>query len=55
MKHTLIDSHRFFIKESPKFMEGTSRIKYYLRYPIAYIKFMWYSYHDFKHFVKYEK
>ncbi len=44
----LIDSHKFFVEVSPSYMQGTNRIKYYLRYPIAYIKFMWYAYKDYQ-------
>lgn len=36
--------HRFFTKESPLYMAGTSRIAYYMQYPIAYIRFMYYSF-----------
>ena len=39
-----IDAHRFFVKESPGFMRGYNKIKYYLYYPIAYFKFIYYSY-----------
>lgn len=37
----IIDNHKFFVKESPSYMQGTNRIKYYLRYPRAYCYFMW--------------
>lgn len=36
------ESTQFFFKESDPFMKGTSRIKYYLRFPIAYIKYIYY-------------
>lgn len=39
--------HKFFVDTSKSFMQGTSRVRYYLYYPIAYFKFMWYSYKDF--------
>lgn len=44
----LIGCHKFFIGESPSFMKATNRIKYYLRYPIAYIKFMYYAIKDYQ-------
>jgi hypothetical protein len=36
----LYEMHKFFLKESKSYMEGTPRLKYYLRFPIVYIKFM---------------
>lgn len=44
----IIELHRFFVKESYWYMKGTPRIPYYLKYPIAYIKFMWNSLQDIK-------
>ncbi len=32
--------HKFFFKESFPYMLGTNRLKYYLKFPQAYIKFM---------------
>lgn len=34
----------FFFKESGPFMQGTPRLKYYLYFPVAYAKFMYYSF-----------
>lgn len=34
-------NHKFFIKESYNYMKGTNRISYYLKYPFAYLKFMY--------------
>jgi hypothetical protein len=39
-----IELHKWFVKVSPGYMEGTSRFFYYTYYPVAYIKFMYYSY-----------
>lgn len=39
----IIYLHKFFVTESPSYMKGTNKVKYYLRYPIAYVKFMWLS------------
>lgn len=38
-----IKLHKFFIKESYSFMKGTNRVKYYLYYPIAYLRFIYFS------------
>jgi hypothetical protein len=40
-------SHRFFVNESPYYMTGTKRAEYYIGYPRAYIRFMWYSFRDY--------
>ena len=45
----IADSHRFFIRESQHYVLGNwsiyvpfrKKIKYYLRYPMAYLRFMW--------------
>lgn len=34
----------FFFKESGSFMAGTNRLRYYAYYPIAYFKFIYYSF-----------
>jgi hypothetical protein len=36
--------HKFFVEQSPSFMQGTPQLEYYSYYPIAYCKFMWYSF-----------
>jgi hypothetical protein len=41
MLEKFIENHKFFVKISPSFMEGTPRLEYYLRYPIVYLKFMY--------------
>lgn len=38
----IMDNHVFFVSETPKFM-GKLSIKDKFYYPIAYLKFMWYS------------
>ncbi len=48
MFRKIIEAHKFFVHISPGFMKGTNRVTYYLYYPIAYLKFMWYSYQDAK-------
>ena len=40
----LIDSHKFFVKESPVFVNDRTSFAYYMFYPIAYCKFMWYTF-----------
>ena len=40
---TLIESHKFFVKSSPDFANERSVFAYYMYYPIAYCKFMWYT------------
>lgn len=39
----IIESHKFFVEESPKFADDRSIFAYYMYYPIAYCKFMWYT------------
>jgi hypothetical protein len=36
----LVENHLWFVERSNQFMRGTPRFRYFLRYPIAYIKFM---------------
>ena len=36
--------HKFFCEESKEYMRGESRFKYYIGWPVAYLKFMIYSY-----------
>lgn len=42
--NALVDSHKFFVKESFRFANDRSSFAYYAYYPIAYIKFMWYTF-----------
>ena len=44
--------HKFFNRESPSYMQGTNRLKYYLRYPSAYIKFMILMAKDYRDWVR---
>ena len=40
----LIDAHKFFVKISPDYMQGTPRLSYYCRYPFVYLKFMYHTF-----------
>ena len=35
-----IENHLWFVERSNQFMRGTPRLRYWLRYPIAYVRFM---------------
>ncbi len=39
-----VEHHKFFVRISPSYMQGTNMVMYYLYYPIAYLKFMYYSF-----------
>lgn len=41
----VIQLHKFFVKQSKSYVAPFT-LKTYLYYPIAYIKFMWYSVGD---------
>ena len=52
----IANSHDFFVRKSQFYALGNWKIyvknvnaiiKYQIQYPKAYIKFMWYCYHDF--------
>lgn len=36
-----VENHLWFVERSNQFMKGTPRIEYLLRYPIAWIRFMY--------------
>lgn len=37
------EAHRFFVTESPRYMQGAPRARYLLQYPFAYCLFMFYT------------
>ena len=39
----IMELHNFFVTESPQFANDRSSFAYYMYYPIAYCKFMWYT------------
>jgi hypothetical protein len=40
---TFCKLHKFFVEQSPSFMQGVPKVEYYTRYPFAYRHFMWHS------------
>ena len=38
-----VENHLWFVERSNQFLRGTPRLRYWLRYPIAYSKYMWWS------------
>ena len=36
-----IENHLWFVERSNQFMKGTPRVQYWLRYPIAWVRFMY--------------
>jgi len=36
-----VENHLWFVERSNQFMRGTPRIHYLLRYPIAWVRFMY--------------
>lgn len=43
---TMMESHKFFVEMSESYMKGTNKFYYYLKYPMAYFKFMWWMTFD---------
>ena len=39
----IIESHKFFVGTSPKFIDDRTLFAYYMYYPVAYCRFMWYT------------
>jgi hypothetical protein len=37
----LVENHLWFVERSNQFMRGTPRIHYILRYPLAWVRFMY--------------
>ena len=46
--HTMKYMHSFFNKTSPSYMQGYSKLHYWINYPKAYTGFMWLSFKDWK-------
>lgn len=42
----IIELHKFFVKTSPIYMTGKTRLKYLLGYPLAYARFMYFAFKD---------
>ena len=40
----MIECHKFFVEHSPSYAKGKNSIKYYIKYPRAYFRFMIFSY-----------
>jgi hypothetical protein len=36
-----VENHLWFVERSNQFMRGTPRIQYLLRYPLAWVRFMY--------------
>lgn len=38
-----IENHLWFVERTKLYMKGTPRMIYYMRYPIAYVRYMYYA------------
>lgn len=38
-----VENHLWFVERSREYNKGMPRFQYLLRYPIAWIRFMWYA------------